>query len=450
MNIKLSIKNYKLIKDLDVELQDSNVYIVSGQNEVGKSSVLEAFKSLMKAKNDTKVPVRHGAKETEIIGIIEDNKGNTYSVTMEATDTGKIKFTMVSKEGIKTTSVTSIRDVFAYQDFTAEEFVSWGTTAEGRRKQSEIFLQCLDEETQKLYNEILLKEKGYYDTRTPVLSDISHYTKRLKELNITDEQKELLENDYVQVLEQINTIKEEADKAKLSNTKIDSIKSQIKEVNDAYQNASNDIINNLKSVDEQIKALNKRKEELLQTGNDYDRRYKTRTEQLNEELKSYTEIKFDQEKYDKALAMEKLIRDAEYVYNDYKLANDKLKELEVKKKDLDTKVDEMRDMKKDIIKSNPILEDVAIEEDGIYIVNGDTVLPFSDTQIATSKQMIIAAKILLKLNSNFPILLIGRGESLDRSKMDQLHKLAEENKAIIVLEKVTETGGLRIETLIEE
>lgn len=450
MYIKLSIKNYKLIKDLDVELQDSNVYIVSGQNEVGKSSVLEAFKSLMKAKNDTKVPVRHGAKETEIIGIIEDNKGNTYSVTMEATDTGKIKFTMVSKEGIKTTSVTSIRDVFAYQDFTAEEFVSWGTTAEGRRKQSEIFLQCLDEETQKLYNEILLKEKGYYDTRTPVLSDISHYTKRLKELNITDEQKELLENDYVQVLEQINTIKEEADKAKLSNTKIDSIKSQIKEVNDAYQNASNDIINNLKSVDEQIKALNKRKEELLQTGNDYDRRYKTRTEQLNEELKSYTEIKFDQEKYDKALAMEKLIRDAEYVYNDYKLANDKLKELEVKKKDLDTKVDEMRDMKKDIIKSNPILEDVAIEEDGIYIVNGDTVLPFSDTQIATSKQMIIAAKILLKLNSNFPILLIGRGESLDRSKMDQLHKLAEENKAIIVLEKVTETGGLRIETLIEE
>lgn len=450
MNIKLSIKNYKLIKDLDVELQDSNVYIVSGQNEVGKSSVLEAFKSLIKAKNDTKVPVRHGAKETEIIGIIEDNKGNTYSVTMEATDTGKIKFTMVSKEGIKTTSVTSIRDVFAYQDFTAEEFVSWGTTAEGRRKQSEIFLQCLDEETQKLYNEILLKEKGYYDTRTPIIYDISHYTKRLKELNITDEQKELLENDYVQVLEQINTIKEEADKAKLSNTKIDSIKSQIKEIDDAYQNASNDIINNLKSVDEQIKTLNKRKEELLETGNDYDRRYKTRTEQLNEELKSYTEIKFDQEKYDKALAMEKLIRDAEYVYNDYKLTNDKLKELEVKKKVLDSKVDEMRDMKKDIIKSNPILEDIAIEEDGIYIVNGDTVLPFSDTQIATSKQMIIAAKILLKLNSNFPILLIGRGESLDRSKMDQLHKLAEENKAIIVLEKVTETSGLKIETLIEE
>lgn len=133
MNLKLSIKNLKLIKDLELELSGSNVYVVSGQNEVGKSTVLQAISSLFKAKNDTPIPVSHDKEEATVIGIIETADGGTYSITMEAKKDGKIKFTMVSEKGVKTNSVTTIREVFQYQDFTAEEFVAWGSTADGRK-----------------------------------------------------------------------------------------------------------------------------------------------------------------------------------------------------------------------------------------------------------------------------------------------------------------------------
>ena len=64
--------------------------------------------------------------------------------------------------------------------------------------------------------------------------------------------------------------------------------------------------------------------------------------------------------------------------------------------------------------------------------------------------MLTACKILLKLNPQLPILLVGRGESFDKKRLEELHVMAGESKAIILVEKVIEEGGLKVEALIEQ
>ncbi len=451
-NIKFHIKNYKLIKNLNVELNNSNVYIISGQNEVGKSSILEAFKSLIKAKNDTKIPVSIGEQESLITGIIDTPDGNTYSVTMEAHKDGKVKFTMVNNKGIRTHSITSIRDIFSYQDFTAEEFVSWGKTAEGRKKQSEIFLKCLDENVRNLYLDLTEKEKINYDLRTPIYTDIAHYSKRLKEINITDTEKELISKDILEIEDEIKKTKTEYEEKKSISIKMQSLNDNLELIKTSYDDIINKINQRIDIINKTINDLKNEYNNLIEEKTDIERRYNIKKDEITKELSELNFVPDDilEEKYLQALEMEKLINSTLYKYQDYEEAQKKYYECSIAKQELDEKIESLREQKKLLIKNNPILEDIKIEDDCIYVLHDNDYLPLSDTQISQSKQMIIACKILLKLNSHFPILLVGRGESFDNERLKILHELAVNNKAIVLLEKVIPQGGLKVEALIEE
>lgn len=148
--------------------------------------------------------------------------------------------------------------------------------------------------------------------------------------------------------------------------------------------------------------------------------------------------------------MEKMIASVQYKYEDFSNTGKLLNAIEQEKSDLDIEVEDYRQQKKLLIKNNPILKDIQIEDDAIVVVQGEQLLPLHDNQISQSRQMLIAARILLKLNPKLPILLVGRGESFDKNKMHELVQLAEENNAIIMIEKVIDQGALRIDALIEE
>ncbi|MFA7132706.1 MAG: AAA family ATPase [Bacteroidales bacterium] len=453
MNLKLSIKNLKLIKDLELELSGSNVYVVSGQNEVGKSTVLQAISSLFKAKNDTPIPVSHDKEEATVIGIIETADGGTYSITMEAKKDGKIKFTMVSEKGVKTNSVTTIREVFQYQDFTAEEFVAWGSTADGRKKQTEIFLKCLEQSAQKLYNELSEKEKIAFDRRTPLISNILHYKKKISDLNMTDEELQLMEEDIEAISEEITVTKHEYLSISTSEAQRKALMDQMIEVDNSYLVIKESYEEQLISIDQQINNL---KELKLQKSDELDgltQRYDKKVQEIDDAIEKMgeplpTDIITD--KYNQAIEMEKMIASVQYKYEDFSNTGKLLNAIEQEKSDLDIEVEDYRQQKKLLIKNNPILKDIQIEDDAIVVVQGEQLLPLHDNQISQSRQMLIAARILLKLNPKLPILLVGRGESFDKNKMHELVQLAEENNAIIMIEKVIDQGALRIDALIEE
>ena len=59
---------------------------------------------------------------------------------------------MGSKNGIKNVNVSDIISSFKYNPFTIEEFLAWGLTADGRKKQRNVILDILGkrEELEKL------------------------------------------------------------------------------------------------------------------------------------------------------------------------------------------------------------------------------------------------------------------------------------------------------------
>ena len=450
MNVKLDLTNYKLLKKLNLDLQGSNVYLITGENEQGKSSLLEAFISLLTAKNDVPVPVTFGEKEALVIGIIENADGDVYSVTMEAKEEGKAKFTMVNPNGLKTSSVTSIRDVLGYQNFTAEEFVSWGNNAEGRKKQSDILLKCMDSASVALYNKMVEEETILFDQRTPLISDEKHYKKAVSDINLSDMQLDLMKESKEEVFKQIEQSKTEYNNVLLNNVRIQNLQKEITDTNITYKQITTQIEIDITDIDAQIEELKQRKTNKLNELDALELRYATKVDALQCDLDLLEVLNIDelQVNYDMALSMEKLWNDTEYVYQDFLRKKTKYEETVIKRKDYDEKIEIIRNKRKSFIKENSIFDDIVIENDGIYVIIGDEQIPFNDKQISTSRQMLIAIKILLKLNSKLPMIMVGRGESFDDNKLKQLQEIAEDNNAIILLEKVIPNGPLAVECLV--
>ena len=447
MNIKLQIKDYKLIKDLQVELESSNVYLVSGDNRTGKSTFLEAFKSLVKAKNDVKLPANIDASEASVIGIIENKDGEVYSVSMEADNDGNTKFVMVNPKGLKSKSVTAIRDVFGYQDFDADEFISWGNNAEGRRKQADILLQCFPRVLVDKYRELEEQEQIAYDNRTPILSDYSHYTKRLKEVELIPEHKKLIEEDLENVEKAIKETLDKNDKyleEKYAHEKIEDKKISWKR---EFDNKINSYKDQITDIEAQILVLQQKK--LM-----YENQIKETTTSYNKAVNELPETKAPEEinleAVEKAKQMSDYIANAKIKYKEWEDVNIKFKEVEQQKKDYDRKIKDIRDDKANILQSSKIFDNVSIEEDGLYISDDNGTFPFNDKQICTSTQIMLATKILLKLNEKFPIVCIGRGESLGNKNIANLVELAKETNSIIITEKVISDESLKVEAIVNE
>lgn len=82
---EIDIKNYRRIRRAHLIVQ-GNTIVVSGLNEQGKSSFLNAIENLLGGKDyQPAVPVRKGAKEAQIIGRLKTKDGRTLKATVTIT-----------------------------------------------------------------------------------------------------------------------------------------------------------------------------------------------------------------------------------------------------------------------------------------------------------------------------------------------------------------------------
>jgi chromosome segregation ATPase len=262
-----------------------------------------------------------------IIGIIENAKG-TFSVTMEATKDGKTKFVMVDEKGLRTTSVTSIRDIFCYHDFSVEEFVAWGTTAEGKRKQADILLQCLPKALVEKYRELEIQEKIEYDKRTPLISDVTHYKKLLADVGISPLQKELLESDLDAITKEINDTLLGAEEYNNNLLIYNEYKSKLNSWKEAYDTKIASYKQQIIDIDNEIKRLQEKKETISNTIDEVDMSYADAIDGLKEVVEPKP---IDQEIVQKAKDMQKLIEDAQRNKDSYESTKSKY-ETSVKEK----------------------------------------------------------------------------------------------------------------------
>ena len=140
---KLQLSNFQCIEKFDAEFE-GNVYFITGENELGKSTLLKAIGVLLTGERDA--VLRIGAEKGFAKMVVGDD-GEQFNVELSFTEKNP-RGTMTIKQaatGMQTNNISMLQKIFGYQDFDAVEFSRWSETAEGRRKQIAVVKSLLPE-----------------------------------------------------------------------------------------------------------------------------------------------------------------------------------------------------------------------------------------------------------------------------------------------------------------
>jgi len=422
MKLNIEFKNYKLLKDKKATLDGCNVYLVQGANEQGKTSFINGLLTMLQAENKTKQPVTMGEKNGQIKLDIENKAGEKSSILFEFSDQ-KNKFTLISDNKLMT-KVTDIRAFLNYQSLTADEFISWSNTAEGKRKQRDIVLGLLGQTAKEEFIELTNKEAVIYDERTDTNAEVKTLdaVTLQRSYTITEEdEKQILEIDFYRTKK--NSIDLEIEEANRANSTIEAVNNEL-----------NNIINSCERIDKMPITT------LMPNRFLYDIR---KLADQNKIIAPGVDILYSQSN-----TLSELIQRLSVLsdnQNRYKEQDNKLAQAKAKSESLTNKISEIRQAKKDLISnSNFPIKDLIIDDEGLMVKTMDGLLPFDINQVSTSRIMIIVAKIILMLNKHLPIIVMGRGEAFDTARLDELSKFADENDCMLIIDKVTNTAGIEI------
>lgn len=423
--IEIEFKNYKLLKDKKITLEGSNIYLVQGGNEKGKTSFCNGLRTLLKAESKTPNPVTIGEKDGTIVGTIELADKQSYVVKFDFSNEDKDKFTLIKPDGSISKKVTEIRELFQFTDFTAEEFLSWGKTAEGKRKQRSIILGLLPIDVQQAFAKKELEEKTTYDLRTSTNSKREAATALLSnKIELTEQEVKLI-------------------------PQIDALKAKLQELRTELVSISESISHN-RSVDAVVQQIINLRADALYLINKSESVAVTQVSTVNDcldlldkaifkcrkKVKSKEEI---QTRIDKGESLIRGLEQKQMQVASQKEQQDKLLIIQTECDRLNDLLNKIRKDKQDLItKSKLPLEEVTLGNDGIYLKIDDQELPFDAEQVSTSRVMKLVAKIMLLINKKTPILLMGRAESFDNNSLNELNAFAEENNCVMIMDRVIE------------
>lgn len=171
---KLELVNFQVIKEFNADF-DGNVYFITGDNELGKSTVLKAIGALLTGNRDA---VLKNGESKGFAKMIVGDDGEEYEVELKFTKANpRGTLSIKSKTtGMKSDNVSMLQKIFGYQDFDAVEFSRWSETAEGRRKQIEVVKALLPEKVRTRIAEIDAEVTTVKDKRKDANAEVKTYT----------------------------------------------------------------------------------------------------------------------------------------------------------------------------------------------------------------------------------------------------------------------------------
>jgi predicted ATP-dependent endonuclease of OLD family len=130
---QLTLSNFQQIKEFDAKF-NGNIYLVTGENDIGKSSFLKAITILLTGNRDEVLST--GEEKGFAKAIVGDGKLD-YEVELRFTQANPRGTLTIKQQGseMSSSTVSALQSIFGYQEFDADEFIRWSDTAEGRRKQ---------------------------------------------------------------------------------------------------------------------------------------------------------------------------------------------------------------------------------------------------------------------------------------------------------------------------
>lgn len=451
---KLELLNFQVIEQFSADF-DGAVYFITGENEVGKSTLLKAIGALLTGQRDD--VLRNGASKGFAKMVVGDD-GEEYDVQLSFTEANP-RGTLTIKQkttGMQTNNVSMLQRIFGYQDFDAVEFSRWSETAEGRRKQIAVVKALLPEQVRNriaLIDETVSAMKsertginrdvktfaGFVETLAKQLpADPSAYEKPVDITGLMEQQAtnaKLIEKAktvraaLAQRTEQLAKIPERIKVAEdtLTESKravaraMEQAKEDCARAMEAAKAAYEKAVADLRSKEEEADHIHARTiEEIKAEKEDFELR-KANAESW---LKTYEAN--NPEKADVPALLEKAeahnkIYHVVCQYNEKKKQYDGIKG---KADEMDAEIAKLTDERAALIAGAKLpIDGLSFTDDGLEL-NG---VPFVPGKVSDSQTMEIAAKLVIASNPTVKVFRIARGESLGSKRLQAIVEIAKKN-----------------------
>ena len=443
---KLQLLNFQVIENFEAEF-DGNVYFVTGDNELGKSTLLKAIGALLTGQRDD--VLRNGASKGFAKMIVGDD-GEEYDVQLSFTENNP-RGTLTIKQkstGMQTNNVTMLQRIFGYQDFDAVEFSRWSETAEGRRKQIAVVKSLLPEAVRNRISEIDEAVAELKTERTIVNRDVKTATALRDTANVglTPEDKAKYVNpiDVTELVEKAKTNAQLIEKAKTVRSmlaqreqQLANIPNHIAYAEDALKQAQETA---RKMFEDAEKAYNETIAKLTEEKADCERR-KANAEEW---LKKYEANNPEKENAEDTLAR---VQEHNAMCEKVRKYNERQSELmaaKAKAEKMDADIAKLADERAALIANAELpIDGLTFTEDGLEL-NG---VPFVPGKVSDSQTMEIAAKLVIASNPTVKVFRIARGESLGAKRLQTIVDIAKRNGFQGFIEQVQRGQN---EMLVEE
>ena len=441
---RLELLNFQVIEQFSADF-DGTVYFVTGDNELGKSTLLKAIGALLTGQRDD--VLRNGASKGFAKMVVGDD-GEEYDVQLSFTEANP-RGTLTIKQkttGMATNNVSMLQRIFGYQDFDAVEFSRWSETAEGRRKQIAVVKSLLPEKVRNRIEEIdetvttMKAERtginrdvktfaALYESIEKQLApdDVEKYAAPVDVTSLMERQKtnaQLIEKAksvramLAQRIEQIAAIpgRIEAEKAKAVETskvyadKVAAAKAAYEQAVAEQRAAETKIAETYKAIVAGIESEKADLENRKANAEDWLKRY----EANNPEKTDVPALLADAEAHNKR-------------YNlvcQFKEKKEQFEAVKAKAEKMDSDIDKLASERAGLIASAELpIAGLSFTDDGLTL-NG---VPFVPGKVSDSQTMEIAAKLVIASNPKVKVFRIARGESLGQKRLETIIDIARRN-----------------------
>lgn len=452
---RLELVNFQVISKFNADFE-GNVYFITGDNELGKSTVLKAIGALLTGARDA--VLKNGENKGFARMVIGDD-GEEYKVELRYTKSnprGTLSITQKGS-GMRSDNVSMLQKILGYTDFDAVEFSRWSETAEGRRKQIEVVKSLLPEKVRKRIAEIDsevidLKDKRLFSNR-----ELKQYNVLCAEaennLSSGDVEKFTVPKDITTLMQEQQVAAQLIEKAKTVRAsreqriiQLSAIPERIKQVDEDYLNKIGNIKSRLiearKAYEEKLalaeKAYKEAQDMLTEDSKQVETDKANQLKSIEEERADLERRKANADKWleeyekdnpEKLDTAERLKAAEEYnkkcrIVSEYK---EKVRLRDSVAKDVDAmenRLEKLASERENLISDSKLpIPGLSFTNEGLEL-NG---VPFIAGKVSDSQIMEVAAKLIIASNPTVKVFRIARGESLGQKRLQAIINIAKEN-----------------------
>ena len=461
---KLELLNFQVIENFNAEFT-GNVYFVTGDNELGKSTLLKAIGALLTGNRDD--VLRNGASKGFAKMVVGDD-GEEFDVQLTFTENNP-RGTLTIKQkstGMQTNNVSMLSRIFGYQDFDAVEFSRWSESAEGRRKQIAVVKSLLAPDVREHIEAIDAEVSELKAERTGVNRDVKTFDSLVAsiaaQMEPGDVERYATPIDVRELMERQQTNAALIEKAKTVRAMLAQRTQQLAEIPGRIEAEKAKAEETRKFYTDRVAAAKAAYEQAVAEQKDADAKivatYNAIVAQIEQERKGFEERKANAEEWLKryeannpessdvpALLQKADAHNKKYsLVEQYKEKKRQFDAVSTKAQQMDKRIDALNRERADVIsKANLPIDGLTFTDDGLEL-NG---VPFVPGKVSDSQIMEIAAKLIIASNPTVKVFRIARGESLGAKRLQTIVDIARKNGFQGFIEQVQRGQN---EMLVEE